>query len=211
MCVLHRRKQNFTQLYLTGGEQLYCCAYCRILLKWNLKCCVCGSVDCTGLDQDWVSQFVDQFLDLTKGRVMYLHQLSEFWRTVLYIRCVVPPAYVQLPTLTALRCAPSPPHTRTHTHITFKHSQFSSNWLTACRQLTAQNTNIPNILCIPAARNPEHYFLMMVQVSRQGLHARLLSTECLLTAQKKEFVAPLYMNYTFCGWWRRIFCKRYGR
>jgi len=135
---------------------------------------------------------------LTKGRVMYLHQLSEFWRTVLYIRCVVPPAYVQLSTLTAHRCAP-PPHThithpngaskrlapryiislrvcniiwtQTRTHInkhniTFKHSQFSSNCLTTCSQLTAQNTNTPNILRIPAARNTEHYFLMMVQVSR---------------------------------------------
>jgi hypothetical protein len=92
-------------------------------------------------------------------------------------------------------------HARTHahTHTPFKHSQFSSNCLTACSQLTAQNTNTPNILCIPATRNPEHYFLMMVQVSQRGLYARPFSTECLLTAQNKEFVAPLYMNCMFCG------------
>jgi hypothetical protein len=55
------------------------------------------------------------------------------------------------------------------------------------------------VLFIPADRKPEHYFQMIVQVSQRGLHARLLSTECLLTKRNKGFVAPLYMNRMFCG------------
>jgi hypothetical protein len=56
-----------------------------------------------------------------------------------------------------------------------------------------------NFLCIPAARNPEHYFQTIVQVSRRGLHTGPLSTECLLKAQDKGLGAPLYMNCMFCG------------
>ena len=110
MCVLYRRKLNFTQLYWTGREQLQFCAYWRVLLKCSLKCSLCGSVDCTGLDQDWVSNFVEQFLDLSKGK------LASAVERVLKDRSVVPPAYVQLSTLTAHRCA----HTHTHTHKHFK-------------------------------------------------------------------------------------------
>ena len=116
LCVLYRGKLNFTQLYLTGGEHLVYCAYYRILLKCNLKFSVCVSVECAGLNEDWVSQIVDQFIDLSKDHAMYIQQFSGFWRTALHNRCVLPPAHIQLSTLMAHRWA----QTQTHTHKTYK-------------------------------------------------------------------------------------------
>ena len=126
------------------GSSSSACEYWRILLKWNLKSSVWTALSWTKTESH---EFVDQRLDLTKGQVQYLHQLSENWRTALHIRCAVPPACVQLSTIMGHRCA--------HTHTQFSNiSGFTQTVWPACTQLSKLISNTPKFLVIPAARNP---------------------------------------------------------